>query len=63
MLGRCHRRYLEDLKACVVYQSEILKYSATKIAIELDMSLHVVQCTLQHWKEIGDVVLTLGLTG
>ena len=33
-----------------------LQNRTTDIAIDLDMSLHVVQCTIKLWHDIGDVV-------
>ena len=50
----CH--YTWDLRERVLYQHNILGKTTTDIARDLDISLHIVQRTLQVWKEIGDVL-------
>ncbi|KAJ3861333.1 hypothetical protein EV359DRAFT_47419, partial [Lentinula novae-zelandiae] len=52
---RVRRHYSRDLKLTVIHQSFILGYKPTKIAIELDMPLRVVQRIQQNWNEIKDV--------
>jgi len=50
------RRYSRDLNQHVIHQFETLGWSTDQIAVSLDMSVRVVQRTLQTWQEIGDVV-------
>ena len=50
------KHYSKDLKQHIIYQSLTLGYSTMEIAKNLDMSLRVVQRTLQLWREIGDIV-------
>jgi hypothetical protein len=49
------KRYSRDLKLAVVHQTHILGYKSTKIAIELNIPLRVVQRIRQNWNEIKDV--------
>lgn len=49
------RQYSRDLKLAVIHQTHTLGYKSTKIAIELDIPLRVVQRIRQNWKEIRDV--------
>lgn len=49
------KTYSRDLKTRVIYQSETLGKSSTQIAIDLDMSLRVVQRVIQTYGEIGEV--------
>lgn len=49
------KTYSRDLKARVIYQSETLGKSTTQIAIDLDMSLQVVQRVVKTYNEIGEV--------
>jgi transposase len=50
------RHYSRDLKERVVYQRYTLGLTTTEISKNLDMSLHVVQCVLKLWDEIGSAV-------
>jgi hypothetical protein len=47
--------YSPDLKARVIYQSQILKKETTAIAVNLNMPLRVVQCVIQTYNELGMV--------
>lgn len=52
----CQRQhYSRDLKLRVVYQKFTLGYATTKIAINLQMDLRVVQRVLKTYKDTGDV--------
>ena len=53
---KAHCHYTRDLCEHVLYQHNILGKTTTDIARDLDISLHVVQRTLQVWKEISDVL-------
>ncbi|KAJ3911064.1 hypothetical protein F5877DRAFT_55705 [Lentinula edodes] len=53
--SRIRRHYSRDLKLVVVHQSFVLGYKSTKIAIQLDVPLRVVQRICQNWREIKDV--------
>ena len=50
------RHYSPDLRRRVIHQAFTLGESTTRIAINLDMSLRVVQRIIATWKEIGDVL-------
>jgi hypothetical protein len=50
------RHYSKDLKDCIMYQYTVVGLKPTQIALNLDMSIWVVQQTLQLWQEIGVVV-------
>ena len=39
----------------VIYQALTLKKKTTRIAIDLDIPLRVVQRVLRSWREIGEV--------
>ena len=54
--AKARRHYTRDLRDRVLYQHNILGKTTTNIARDLDISLHVVQRTLQVWKEISDVL-------
>lgn len=47
--------YSPDLRRRVIHQAFTLGESTTRIAINLDMPLRVVQRVIATWKEIGDV--------
>ncbi|KAJ6527763.1 hypothetical protein B0H19DRAFT_969672 [Mycena capillaripes] len=47
--------YSKDLKQRVIYQRFTLRYKPTKIAIQLNIPLRVVQRVITTWKEIGEV--------
>jgi hypothetical protein len=51
--------YSWDFRERVIYQSQALGKSNHEITIDLDMSMWVIQQTLQLWNEIGDVVRVL----
>lgn len=48
------RQYSRDLKELVIYQTSVLGYSTTDVAISLNMSLRVVQRLKQTWEEVGE---------
>ena len=50
------RHYSKDVKELVIYQWLTLGRSTTEIAMDLNMSLRVVQCILKLYEEIGEVV-------
>lgn len=52
---RSRRHYSRDLKLAVIHQTYILGYKSTRIAVELDIPLRVVQRIRQNWKELRDV--------
>ena len=54
--AKARHYYSQDLCERVIYQHNVLGKKTTDIARDLDISLRVVQRTLQVWKEIGDVV-------
>ncbi|THH16257.1 hypothetical protein EUX98_g9330 [Antrodiella citrinella] len=57
------KRYSRDLRHRVIHQHCVLGHTTTQVATHLDIPLRVVQRTLQHWREIGDVVKAPGVTG
>jgi hypothetical protein len=50
------KNYTKDLRDRVIHQKFRLQKKTTDIAIDLDMSLRVVQCTIKLWHDIRDVV-------
>ena len=54
--AKARRHYTRDLRDRVLYQHNILGKTTADIARDLDISLHIVQRTLQVWNEIGDVL-------
>ena len=53
---KSRRHYSKDLRERIIYQSWVLGKSTSEISVDLDISLRVVQHTIQLWNEIGDVV-------
>lgn len=53
---KSRRHYSKDLRERIIYQSRVLGKSTSEISVDLDISLRVVQHTIQLWNEIGDVV-------
>ena len=51
-----HQHYSKDFRARVIHQKFKLNKQTPDIAIDLDMSLRVVQWTIKLWHEVGDVV-------
>ncbi|KAF8583885.1 hypothetical protein K439DRAFT_1617098 [Ramaria rubella] len=51
---RC--RYCREIKELVVYQQNMLGLKTAEIALNLNMSLHIVQRVLQLYKELRDVM-------
>jgi transposase len=49
------RHYSRDLKRRVIYQTEVLGMAPTKVAINLNMPIRVVQRVKQTWNEISEV--------
>ena len=49
------RYYSKDLRERIIYQRFSLERKPKEISHELDISLRVVQRTLQLWNEIGEV--------
>lgn len=54
-MGVIRRRYSRDLRQRVVHQRYKLRTKPPEIAVNLDMSLRVVERVLKLWREIGDV--------
>ncbi len=54
--AKARRYYSRDLHEHVIYQHNVLGKKTADIARDLDISLHVIQRTLQVWKEISDVL-------
>ncbi|KAF8580292.1 hypothetical protein K439DRAFT_1357339 [Ramaria rubella] len=50
-----HCHYSCDLKECIIYQHQKLNMKPAEISLSLDMSLCVVQRTLQLYYELGEV--------
>jgi transposase len=53
---KTRRHYSRDLRERIIHQYRVLDKKPFEIAENLDVSLRVVQRTIQLWKEIGDVV-------
>jgi transposase len=53
---RCRQSYSQDLRERVVYLRYNLKYKIDEIAVVLNMSKHVVERTLQLWRNTGEVM-------
>ena len=47
--------YSRDLKQHVIYQTYMFGYSSTRITIELNIDLHIVQRVRKLYSEIGEV--------
>jgi len=52
------RIYSKDLRDLVIHQRFTLQKTTTAIAIDLNMSLCVVQQIIKLWEDIGDVIKT-----
>ena len=52
------RTYSKDVRDLVIHQRFTLEKTTTAIAIDLNMSLRVVQRTIKLWEDIGDVIKT-----
>ncbi|KAF8575984.1 hypothetical protein K439DRAFT_1277043, partial [Ramaria rubella] len=52
---KTHCHYSRDLKERVIYQHQKLNMKPIDIAPSLDMSLRVVQRTLQPYNELGNI--------
>ncbi|KAF8585471.1 hypothetical protein K439DRAFT_1343305, partial [Ramaria rubella] len=49
--------YSEDLQQCVIYQQFLLGKKISDIALDLNMLQHVVECIIQMWYSIGEVMV------
>ena len=50
------QHYSEDLQEHVIYQHHTLEKKPADIAVDLNMSKHVVEHVLQMWHDTGEVV-------